>query len=166
MGARPLPFWTCEQCGAQFPDSGEPPVSCPVCEDERQFVNWKGHAWLTREELAKRHKLVWREDLGISGIGVEPGFAIGQRALLVREPDGCVLWDCVPLLTNEAVEHIRSLGASRRSPYRTRITMALSPIGAKPLAVRRFICMPMIAPGSPGRIPDRVVVRGKLPAVR
>jgi hypothetical protein len=110
MGARPLPFWTCEQCGAQFPDSGEPPVSCPVCEDERQFVNWKGHAWLTREELAKRHKLVWREDLGISGIGVEPGFAIGQRALLVREPDGCVLWDCVPLLTNEAVEHIRSLG--------------------------------------------------------
>jgi RNA polymerase subunit RPABC4/transcription elongation factor Spt4 len=105
-----LPFWTCEQCGAQFPESSEPPVSCPVCEDERQFVNWKGQAWLTREELARHHKLAWRDDLGLLGVGVEPRFAIGQRALLVREPDGCVLWDCVPLLTREAAEHVRSLG--------------------------------------------------------
>jgi glyoxylase-like metal-dependent hydrolase (beta-lactamase superfamily II) len=105
-----LPFWTCEQCGAQFPESTEPPMACRVCEDERQFVNWKGQAWLARDELTKRHKLVWREDLGLLGVGVEPGFAIRQRALLVREPDGCVLWDCVPLLTNEAVEHVRSLG--------------------------------------------------------
>jgi glyoxylase-like metal-dependent hydrolase (beta-lactamase superfamily II) len=110
MGVRPLPSWTCEQCGAQFPESGEPPVSCLICEDERQFVNWKGQAWIAREELAKRHKLVWRDDLGIVGMGVEPSFAIGQRALLVREGDGCVLWDCVPLLTSEAVEHVRSLG--------------------------------------------------------
>jgi glyoxylase-like metal-dependent hydrolase (beta-lactamase superfamily II) len=73
-------------------------------------VNWKGQAWLTREEFAKRHKLVWRDDLGLLGVGVEPRFAIGQRALLVREPDGCVLWDCVPLLTSEAVEYVRSLG--------------------------------------------------------
>jgi glyoxylase-like metal-dependent hydrolase (beta-lactamase superfamily II) len=73
-------------------------------------VNWKGQTWIPREELTKRHKLVWRDDLGILGIGVEPAFAIGQRALLVREADGCVLWDCVPLLTNEVVEHVRSLG--------------------------------------------------------
>ena len=46
-------------------------------------MNWKGQTWITREELAKRHKLVWRDDLGIPGIGVEPNFAIGQRALLV-----------------------------------------------------------------------------------
>jgi glyoxylase-like metal-dependent hydrolase (beta-lactamase superfamily II) len=106
----PVTFWTCEQCGAQFSESDAPPTSCPVCEDERQFVNWKGQVWIAREALTKRHKLVWRDDLGILGIGVEPGFAIGQRALLVREADGCVLWDCVPLLTNDVVEHIRSLG--------------------------------------------------------
>jgi hypothetical protein len=106
----PLPFWTCEQCGAQFPESGRPPTSCAICEDERQFVNWKGQAWLTREELTTRHKLVWRDDLGIPGIGVEPSLAIGQRALLVQESDGCVLWDCVPLLTREAVEQVRSFG--------------------------------------------------------
>jgi len=105
-----MPFWTCEQCGAQFPDSGTPPASCPVCDDERQFVNWNGQAWLAREELAKRHRLIWRDDLGLLGIGVEPGIAIGQRALLIREDDGCVLWDCVPLATPEAVAHVGSLG--------------------------------------------------------
>ena len=105
-----MPFWTCEQCGAQFPESAAPPRSCPVCEDERQYVNWKGQQWIAREELAQRHKLVWRDDLGIPGIGVEPGFAIGQRALLVREGDGCVMWDCIPLVTREAVEYVRSLG--------------------------------------------------------
>ena len=73
-------------------------------------MNWKGQQWLTREELAKRHRLVWRDDLGIPGIGVEPGFAIGQRALLVREADGCVMWDCIPLATREAVDYVRSLG--------------------------------------------------------
>jgi hypothetical protein len=105
-----VPFWTCEQCGAQFPNGDDPPVSCPICEDERQFVNWKGQAWIAREALSERHRLVWRDDLGILGIGLEPSFAIGQRALLVPEADGCVLWDCLPLLTNDVVEHIRSLG--------------------------------------------------------
>src|ERR1700737_5593600 len=105
-----MPFWTCEQCGAQFPESGEPPAACPVCEDERQFVNWKGQTWIDRGALGQRHKLVWRDDLGISGIGVEPGFAIGQRALLIGEGDGCVLWDCVPLLTRDALEFVRSRG--------------------------------------------------------
>jgi hypothetical protein len=103
-------FWTCEQCGAQFPESTTPPASCPVCEDERQFVNWKGQSWIAREALRERHKLVWRDDLGLVGIGAEPSFAIGQRALLVRDAGGCVLWDCVPLATDAAVAHVRSLG--------------------------------------------------------
>ena len=51
-----MPLWTCETCGAQFPASEQPPASCPVCEDERQFVNWKGQTFLTREELAERHR--------------------------------------------------------------------------------------------------------------
>ena len=105
-----MPLWTCEQCGSQFPKGDEPPVSCPICEDERQFVNWKGQAWIAREALSERHRLVWRDDLGILGIGLEPSFAIGQRALLVPEADGCVLWDCLPLVTNDVVEHIGSLG--------------------------------------------------------
>jgi glyoxylase-like metal-dependent hydrolase (beta-lactamase superfamily II) len=107
---RLMPFWICEQCGAQFPNGREPPPSCPICEDERQYVNWKGQTWVSREELAKRHRLLWRDDLGIPGLGMEPSFAIGQRALLLREPDGCVMWDCIPLATREAIEYVRSLG--------------------------------------------------------
>ncbi|MBR1121417.1 MBL fold metallo-hydrolase [Bradyrhizobium lablabi] len=105
-----MPFWTCEQCGAQFPESDKPPASCPICEDERQFVNWDGQKWLTRDAFAKNHKVVWRDDLGLLGIALEPRFAIGQRALLIRETDGCVMWDCIPLATSEAIEHIKSLG--------------------------------------------------------
>ena len=105
-----MSVWTCFQCGAQFPDSTEPPRLCPICEDERQFVHWHGQKWLTRQQLAETHKLVWRDDLGIPGIGVEPAFAIGQRALLLREADGCVMWDCLPLATPEAAQYVRSLG--------------------------------------------------------
>jgi hypothetical protein len=105
-----VPYWTCEQCGAQFPDTREPPRACRICEDDRQYVNWKGQRWLTREQLTGSHRLVWRDDLGVVGIGLEPSFAIGQRALLIREPDGCVMWDCVPMATPEAVDHVRSLG--------------------------------------------------------
>jgi len=105
-----MSIFICEQCGAQFPDTPLPPRSCPVCEDERQYVNWKGQTWLTPDALAQRCKLVWRDDLGIPGIGVEPSFAIGQRALLLRERDGCVMWDCIPLATRDAVDHVRSLG--------------------------------------------------------
>src|SRR5712675_948338 len=105
-----MPLWSCEQCGAQFPDSAAPPSSCPICEDERQYVNWKGQQWFSREALAERHRIVWRDDLGILGIGLEPGFAIGQRALIVPGRDGCVMWDCIPLATREAVDHVRSLG--------------------------------------------------------
>jgi len=106
-----MPLWICEQCGAQFPESAAPPSSCPICEDERQFVNWKGQRWLTPGELAANHELVWRDELGgIPGIGIEPSFAIGQRALLVVEPDGCVMWDCIPLATPEGVQYVRSLG--------------------------------------------------------
>lgn len=105
-----MPLFSCVQCGAQFPESAAPPACCPICEDERQFVNWKGQQWLTRDEFLKAHKVVLRDDFGVVGMGLEPSFAIGQRALLLKDGDGCVMWDCVPLATAEAVQEIRALG--------------------------------------------------------
>ncbi|WP_316175009.1 MBL fold metallo-hydrolase [Bradyrhizobium sp. SZCCHNRI1073] len=105
-----MPLWTCFQCGAQFPDTAAPPGHCAVCEDERQYVNWKGQSFLSRDDLAERHQVVWREDDGLSGLALDPSFAIGQRALLVPGPDGCVMWDCIPLATEAAIAHVRSLG--------------------------------------------------------
>lgn len=105
-----MSFWTCAQCGAQFPDTMVPPHRCLICEDERQFVNWQGQGFLSRDEMALRHRLIWRDDLEVSGLQVEPPFAIGQRALLLQESDGCVMWDCVPLATEPAIAHVRTLG--------------------------------------------------------
>lgn len=105
-----MPLWTCETCGAQFPASDRPPSACPICEDERQYVNWTGQAFLTREALADRCRLVWRDDFGLTGLALEPSFAIGQRALLVPDAGGVVMWDCVPLATAEAIAHLKSLG--------------------------------------------------------
>jgi len=105
-----MPLFSCLQCGAQFPESSVPPQRCPICEDERQFVAWGGQKWLTREELATAHRVVWRDDHGVPGIGMEPSFAIGQRALLIPEGDSCVMWDCIPLTTEAGIAYVHSLG--------------------------------------------------------
>ena len=73
----------CVTCGTQFAASAAPPQTCPICEDERQFVGWAGQEWTTLEHLRARHRLALRDEGdGLLGIGTEPKFAIGQRALL------------------------------------------------------------------------------------
>jgi hypothetical protein len=47
---------------------------------------------------------------GVTGIGSQPSFAIGQRAVLVRTPGGNVLWDCISLLDAATVTTIKALG--------------------------------------------------------
>jgi hypothetical protein len=106
-----MPAWICATCAVQYPDTDAPPPSCPICVDERQYVGWGGQQWTTMPELAAEHAVVLRdEEPDLVGVGVEPAVAIGQRALLVRTPNGNVLWDCVPLLDDAAHERIDDLG--------------------------------------------------------
>ncbi|HLB82553.1 MAG TPA: hypothetical protein VJJ54_05640 [Gemmatimonadales bacterium] len=85
-----------------------------MCEDERQFVGWEGQAWTTLDALRATHRVAWkREAPGLEGIGMEPAFAIGQRALLVRAAGGNVVWDCIPLIDDAVVEAVRALGGAR-----------------------------------------------------
>ena len=106
-----MPAWICVTCGVQYPDSGSPPEACPVCADERQYVGWSGQQWTTMSDLGGDHAVVLREEEpDLTGIGVEPSFAIGQRALLVRTGQGNVLWDCVSLLDEPARRQIAELG--------------------------------------------------------
>jgi hypothetical protein len=100
-------------CGVQFAASGIVPEACPVCEDERQYVRWSGQEWTTLVELRRTHHNEVRDDLGLTGIGTEPSFAIGQRALVVRSPGGNVLWDCITLIDEATVSAVRSLGGIR-----------------------------------------------------
>ncbi|MGI8916045.1 MAG: MBL fold metallo-hydrolase [Chloroflexota bacterium] len=47
---------------------------------------------------------------GLTGIGTQPEFAIGQRALLVQTANGNVLWDCISLLDDATVGAVQVLG--------------------------------------------------------
>ncbi|HLI44792.1 MAG TPA: hypothetical protein VKU92_10045 [Acidimicrobiales bacterium] len=106
-----MPAWICVTCGVQHAETPEPPASCAICLDERQYVGWGGQRWATREELAGEHRSELREEEpGLIGIGVAPPVAIGQRALLVMTEGGNVLWDCVPLLDDRACERVAELG--------------------------------------------------------
>jgi len=63
------------------------------------------------DDLAADHAVIVREEEpGLFGVGVEPAFAIGQRALLVCTAQGNVLWDCVSLLDDDAKARIAELG--------------------------------------------------------
>ena len=103
----------CITCGVQFAPAAAPPEVCPVCEDERQYVRWSGQEWTTLDDLRRDHHNGIREDLGLTGIGTQPSFAIGQRALLVRSPGGNVLWDCITLIDEATVTAVQALGGIR-----------------------------------------------------
>jgi hypothetical protein len=45
---------------------------------------------------------------GLIGIGTQPSFAIGQRALLICTPHGNILWDCIAMLDAATVALARS----------------------------------------------------------
>jgi hypothetical protein len=105
--------YICATCGVQYSPTEEPPEHCRICEDERQYVGWSGQKWTTLKELRSRHHTELRDDLGLLGVGTEPSFAIGQRALLVESPRGNVLWDCITVIDDAAVEEIRRRGGVR-----------------------------------------------------
>jgi glyoxylase-like metal-dependent hydrolase (beta-lactamase superfamily II) len=100
----------CATCGAQHAPSDTPPERCAICEDARQYVPEDGQQWTTPGGLGADHRNEIRPDGGYYGVGIEPSFAIGQRALLVPAGDRTVLWDCVPLLDDEAAAAIERRG--------------------------------------------------------
>ncbi|HEY3181833.1 MAG TPA: hypothetical protein VGJ77_03285 [Gaiellaceae bacterium] len=103
--------WVCCACATQYPPSEEPPPACPICEDPRQYVpHDKGQRWVAWEEFLSGHEPVVRDDNGILGIGCEPSFAIGQRALLVKSAAGNVLWDCIAYLDDDLAARVRDEG--------------------------------------------------------
>jgi hypothetical protein len=105
------PAWICETCGVQYRRSSEPPGSCAVCLDERQYVGWDGQRWTTQAALsADHHNELREEEPDLFGIATSPSFAIGQRALLVRSAAGNMLWDCISLLDDDTVRAVDDLG--------------------------------------------------------
>ena len=100
----------CVTCGTQFSESDAPPALCPICTDPRQYVPEDEQRWTTLGELSQNHRNELREDGELTGLGTDPAFAIGQRALLVPHGDGCFMWDCVSLLDDSSAAAVERLG--------------------------------------------------------
>ncbi len=103
--------YICATCGTQFPATDVPPAACPICEDERQYIGHAGQRWTTMAELQRERKNAFREiEPGLTGIGTEPAFAIGQQAHLIETPAGNVLWDCISLIDDATVAEVQRRG--------------------------------------------------------
>ncbi len=107
-----MPCFICSTCGTQYAESPRPPLRCPVCDDERQYVGPQGQVWTTAAALATSHRLTLADDDGLLGIGIAPDFAIPQRALLLPTAQGNLLWECVSLVTDAAVDEVRRRGGA------------------------------------------------------
>jgi hypothetical protein len=106
-----MPNFICTTCGTQYAESDQPPAACAICQDERQYVKATGQQWTTLERLGLTNRnSVKFEEPGLIGVGIEPPFAIGQRALFLRTPNANILWDCVSLLDQAVVEAIKAMG--------------------------------------------------------
>ncbi|GGE17980.1 hypothetical protein GCM10011571_19730 [Marinithermofilum abyssi] len=104
--------YICVTCGTRYQSSASTPKSCPVCEDDRQYIHPDGQQWTTLEELKQQgYKNLWREvEPGLDEIVTIPRFGIGQRAMLLQTDAGNILWDCITYLDEETVEYIRDRG--------------------------------------------------------
>ncbi|HEY0661433.1 MAG TPA: MBL fold metallo-hydrolase [Lysobacter sp.] len=109
-----MPLSICETCGTQYAEAPHPPAHCPVCEDERQYVGWQGQTWTTHEALGAKYKLRMEDDDGVLGIGMTPDFAIPQRAIHLPTNAGNILWECVSLVTDAAVDAVKARGGVDR----------------------------------------------------
>jgi hypothetical protein len=103
--------YICITCGTQFAPTSEAPARCPICEDERQYVNPDGQKWTTLEDLRSTHKnIIKQEEPNLYSINTEPKLGIGQRAFLIQTKNGNVLWDCVGLLDDATIARVNELG--------------------------------------------------------
>jgi glyoxylase-like metal-dependent hydrolase (beta-lactamase superfamily II) len=102
----------CGTCGVQYDQEDFDPAICRICTDERQYVGWSGQKWTSTAELVAggHHGVVRFEEPGLWGVGTEPSFAIGQRALLVPGAGGNLLWDCTSVLDDATVAAVEERG--------------------------------------------------------
>lgn len=102
--------FVCAACATQFDRSDTPPAICPICTDDRQYVPGGGQHWTTHDRLLQTHHNRLDIDVDLLGVGIAESFGIPQRALLVPTDAGNILWDCVGLVTPDAVAELERQG--------------------------------------------------------
>ena len=140
--------YLCITCGTQFAETAQPPAHCPICEDERQYVNPDGQKWTTLEELRATHKnVIKQEEPGLYSINTEPKFGIGQRAFLIQTKKETSSGIASGSLDARRSRGLTSWAGSPRSRSRTRITTRRWWSGAAPSAAPRSTCTRPSGPG-------------------
>jgi glyoxylase-like metal-dependent hydrolase (beta-lactamase superfamily II) len=99
----------CETCGTRFAAT-TPPETCPICTDDRQYVGPNGQRLTTPECLRETHTVVLDNDAGLLALRMRPAFGIDQRALVLPSSAGNILWECLSLVTDEAVAELERRG--------------------------------------------------------
>lgn len=101
----------CENCGVEAADPL--PEVCPICADEREFLPADGvQRWVELDEL---RRLGHRTELNqfepdLWGLVTTPKIGIGHTGLLVRTPQGVVLWDPPGFVDEGIAAEIRGQG--------------------------------------------------------
>lgn len=108
-----VPYYICNTCGVQHAQTVDPPNSCLICEDERQYIHPDGQSWTTLEDMREKGNLqniLQKEEEHLYSIKTEPEFAIGQTAHLIQHKGFNVLWDCMTYLDQKTIDQINELG--------------------------------------------------------
>jgi hypothetical protein len=106
-----MEHYICITCGTQYPASPAAPTHCPICEDDRQYINQNGQQWTTLAELRRdRANELTPVDRQLTAIRTAPLFAIAQQAHLIQTPAGNVLWDCISFLDDATMAEVKRLG--------------------------------------------------------
>lgn len=73
-----------------------------------------GQTWTDFDSLTTTHTNKWQQlEPQLFSIKTVPSFAINQRALLLRTPQGNVLWDCIANLDPATRALVDALGDQR-----------------------------------------------------
>ena len=103
----------CITCGTQYSLMEMAPETCPICKEERQYVNPDGQEWTTIEKMregALFQNQIIEEERGLYSITTAPSFAIGQTAYIVQRDGYHLLWDCISYLDDETINRIQEIG--------------------------------------------------------
>ena len=105
-------IWICATCAVETADLETEPDSCAVCSDDRQWVPETGQRWTTLAALRDDGTRieVTQVEPDLWGLRSDPGVGIGQQTMVVRTPEGVVLFDCLGYLDEATVTFVRSLG--------------------------------------------------------
>lgn len=101
----------CNACGTSYEEADIEIVRCKICEDERQYIPVTGQKWTELNALCASHANKWKQhEKNLFSIKTVPGFAINQRAFLLKGSQGNVLWDCIANLDDATKALVASLG--------------------------------------------------------